>query len=106
MQIKKLVFTVFALLSLAGCGMTSPGMYEELQQGKHTFAAGDYATAFHQLLPVAINGNKEAQYAVGYMYYNGLGVATDTETGVDWMKKSAQQGYAPAENALKDLGTH
>jgi TPR repeat protein len=105
MRIKNLFVMLFAGLLLQGCG-TSPGMYEELQQGKHTFSSGDYQTSFRQLLPVAVRGDKEAQYAVGYMYYNGLGVAQDSQTGIVWMKRSAEQHYAPAENAMRDLGTH
>lgn len=105
MQIKKFFSVMFLGLFLQGCAH-SPGMYGELEQGKNTFAAGDYQKAFHQLLPVAVNGNKEAQYAVGYMYYNGLGVAPDTETGIVWMRKSAEQHYQPAEMAMRDLGTH
>ena len=101
MQIKKLIIILLAGICLQGC--VSPKMGEELQQGKATFAAGDYANAFHQLLPIAVSGDKEAQYAVGYMYYNGLGVAQDTQTGIFWMHKSADQKYPPAQNALKAL---
>ena len=98
---KNIFLIACVFLVLSAC--TSPGMVEELQQGKITFDAGDYQKAFHQLLPVAVNGNKEAQYAVGYMYYNGLGVALDTETGIVWMKKSADQHYQPAVDAVKVL---
>ena len=100
---KNILWLCCCLCFLTAC-TTSPGMVSELQYGKMTFERGDYKNAFHQLLPIAINGNKEAQYAVGYMYYNGLGVAEDQETGMAWMKKSADQHYQPAVDAMKALG--
>lgn len=101
MQIKKIVLLLALLVGLSGCA--SPGMMSELQQGKRTFDAGQYQKAFHQLLPIAIYGRREAQYAIGYMYYYGLGVAPDQEAGIDWMKKSAEQEYKPAMSALTAL---
>ncbi|OGT62441.1 MAG: hypothetical protein A3F14_03590 [Gammaproteobacteria bacterium RIFCSPHIGHO2_12_FULL_43_28] len=72
----------------------------ELQQGKYYFEAGNYKDAMRNLLPYAADGNKEAQYAVGYMYYYGYGVTPDRETGYFWIKRSANQQYEPAVKAL------
>ncbi len=102
MQIKKIISiisVIFVMLLLQSCA--SPRMGEELQGGKAKFMVGNYKEAFHDLLPVAVYGRKEAQYAVGYMYYYGLGVAQDPESGLFWMKKSAEQHFAPAVDALK-----
>jgi septal ring-binding cell division protein DamX len=74
--------------------------HQYLQRGKFTFEAGNYIQAFHQLLPLAAQGNPEAQYAIGYMYYYGYGVPADSESGLFWMGKSAEQGYLPANKAL------
>lgn len=87
-------------LSLAACSSTSMLSQQELARGKTNFESGLYRDAFHQLLPPATEGNREAQYAVGYMYYYGYGVAQDTETGVFWIQKSADQHYQPALDAL------
>ena len=67
------------------------------------FAEGDYKRAFHQLLPLACNGNPCAQYAVGYLYYYGYGVPEDSESGIFWMQKAASQGYVPAIKALSEI---
>ena len=99
MSLIKMLFIIFLAFILQACA--SPRMAEELEQGKMSFAAGDFKQAFHELLPVAAcQGNPQAQYAVGYMYYNGYGVAADTESGIFWMSKAAQKGYLPAQNAL------
>ena len=71
-----------------------------LAQGKRYFEEGYYRRAMHELLPLACDGNPEAQYAVGYMYYYGEGVAQDTDVGYFWIKRSADKGYPPAVKAL------
>lgn len=99
MRFTKVLLPILVTLFLQGC--ISPKMSEELVAGKMQFTAGNYKQSFHQLLPIAAYGDKEAQYAVGYMYYYGIGTAQDCESGLFWMKKSADQGYTPAIGALR-----
>jgi len=84
---------------LCACA-TSANMSQQFKQGKYSFQSGYYQEAFHELLPVAVNGNPEAQYAIGYMYYYGYGVPEDTESGIFWINKAAEQHYEPAIHAL------
>lgn len=99
MRLGRYVFIIlFMCFFLQGC--TSTRIAEELQLGRVTFESGDFRAAFHQLLPLAVKGNPEAQYAVGYMYYYGYGVAQDTECGLFWINLSASQHYLPAIQAL------
>lgn len=72
----------------------------ELLQGERYFHDGYYKRAMRIFLPLACNGNEQAQYAVGYMYYYGLGVAQDTDVGYFWIQRSANQHYYPAIHAL------
>src|SRR3990167_9106263 len=78
----------------------SPATMSELALGKRMFQDGYYKRAIQQLLPLAAEGNMEAQYAVGYMYYYGLGTSQDTESGYFWIKRSADQRFQPALTAL------
>lgn len=78
----------------------SPATMSELALGKSMFQDGYYKRALKQLLPLAAEGNMEAQYAVGYMYYYGLGTTQDTDSGYFWIKRSADQKFQPAMNAL------
>lgn len=88
-------------LVLASCSsLHSMRSTQELARGKSNFESGYYRDAFHQLLPLASEGNREAQYAIGYMYYYGYGVVQDMETGTFWIQKSADQRYQPAAEAL------
>ncbi len=95
----RLLWLVVICCMLMSCA--SSRLSQELQAGKQSFESGSYKEAFHQLLPLAVNGKKEAQYAVGYMYYYGYGVAEDSESGIFWMTKAADQCYEPAVKALQ-----
>ena len=49
----------------------------------------------------ARNGNKVAQYNIGYFFYEGKGgVSRDYKQAFEWYSKSANQGYAEAQNSL------
>lgn len=98
MRLNRLLTLIFLCLFLQSCA--SSRMSQELQSGKNCFADANYKEAFRKLLPVAVNGDPQAEYAVGYMYYNGFGVSRDSESGLFWMHKSADQGYGPAIKAL------
>jgi TPR repeat protein len=80
--------------------ITSPATVSELAQGKRLFQDGYYKKAMEQLLPLAAEGNMEAQYAVGYMYYYGYGTTQDTTSGIFWIQRSANQHFEPAIKAL------
>lgn len=75
----------------------------DIREARRLFNAGYYKRAKCFLLPLACNGNVVAQYALGYMYYYGFGVAQDTDVGYFWIKLSADQGYPPAVRALSTL---
>lgn len=97
----RLLIIIILLLLLQGCA--SVRMAEQVEQGKRSFVDGNYKQALHDLLPVAAYGNPEAQYAVGFIYYNGYSVTQDTESGIFWMTMSANQGYEPAKKALQEI---
>ena len=111
----KIIFVSLLSLLLSACithhyspppPRLSPRQMSELQQGKRYFEEGYYKRAMQQLLPLACQGVAEAQYAVGYMYYYGYGVAQDTDVGYFWIKCSANQGYPPANQALIMIAQH
>ena len=94
------VLFLFLLPILSACN-SSLAITSELQQCKRSFETGYYKSAMHDLLPLATNGVAEAQYAVGYMYYYGYGVAQDTDVGYFWIKRATEQHYEPAQKALE-----
>jgi hypothetical protein len=98
-KLGRLICIIFLSSFLFGCA--SARMAEEVQSGKATFDEGNFKEAFAALLPLAVKCSAEAQYAVGYMYYYGLGVEAHKESGLFWITQSAQQMYRPAIKALK-----
>jgi TPR repeat protein len=97
----RLVALIMVSVLLQSCATAVTSRH--LEEGKKNFGDGNYKQAFHELLPVASDGNAHAEYAVGYMYYYGYGVAQDSESARFWMKKSADQHYEPAVKALEML---
>ena len=60
----------------------------------------DYKKAFDLYLESADQGYAPAQFDLGYMYFNGLGVSQDKVKAVEWYTKSAAQGNASAQYNL------
>ncbi len=73
----------------------------ELRRGQLSFQEQNYHDAFIRLTPLAKNGNAEAQYAIGYMYFYGQGIAENRHRGIVWMQRAARQGQPQAVAALK-----
>lgn len=86
---------------LSGC--TSALHARQLAEAKRSFHEGDYKASVRRLLPLACEGDPQAQYALGYVYYYGYGVPQDIESGRFWIQRSAAQHYPPAEQGLKAL---
>jgi uncharacterized protein len=55
---------------------------------------------FHALLSQAESGDREAQYWVGQVYGEGRLVQRDDAVSRGWMLRSAEQGYAPAQEQI------
>ncbi|GIX46722.1 MAG: hypothetical protein KatS3mg131_0933 [Candidatus Tectimicrobiota bacterium] len=78
-------------LRLAGVGNTSLTI------------AANYATALKVWLPLAKQGDPEAQTNVGEIYEKGLGVPPDYAQAAAWYRKAAEQGFARAQINLGHL---
>ncbi|MBW2737830.1 MAG: sel1 repeat family protein [Deltaproteobacteria bacterium] len=61
-----------------------------------------HQSAVNFFLKGAEKGNAAAQHQLGGMYLNGKGVPKNTDEGLKWYKKAAEQGY-PNSHAF--LGT-
>ena len=72
----------------------------EDQAGLQAVKNGDYRTAFTELLPLAQQGNADAQTELGFMYYNGEGVLQDYKEAGKWFRLSADQGNSDGQYNL------
>lgn len=62
-------------------------------QSFYDFLAGDYREA-------AAQGDAEAQYDLGRLYFEGKGVPQDDAEAARWYRMAAEQGHAKAQNKL------
>lgn len=63
----------------------------------------DYKKAMEWYLKAANNGNAKAQYNLGAMYVNGIGVKSDYVEARKWLEKAATQGNQQAINLLRQI---
>ena len=98
--ILSIMVLVAASLLCVACAR-DPAAYYEI--GKYDYALQDYHSAFENLLESAKWRNADAQYAVGYMYYYGIGTAQNLPQAVYWFKQAAQQGQPRALQALETI---
>ena len=71
-------------------GETLVAAAKELQQK-------NYVTLFEMMNPRASDGDEEAQFLIGFMYSEALGVKRDDAEALQWLKRSASKNYGPAK---------
>lgn len=89
-----------AAFGLAACSKSN-------QQPTHAMSACDgdpylmkYNCSVSKVQQAAANGDADAQYALGYMYYYGVGTVRDQDNAKLWISRSAAQGQPLAKRAL------
>jgi TPR repeat protein len=60
-------------------------------------------TSFHLFQPKAYQGDADAQFNLGLLYYHGVGIPQDTRYAIYWYTKSARQGHVNAQYSLGSL---
>jgi TPR repeat protein len=55
---------------------------------------------FQEIISKAEQGEADAQYHLGSMYYSGEGVPHDDEQAIQWYTKAAEQGHVDAQYNL------
>src|SRR5215831_19451609 len=80
--------------------VSAPWCWAGVQEGYNAYSRGDYATALRELLPLAQQGDAEAQARLGSMYLWGQGVPQNYTEAVKWTQRAAEQGHAKAQANL------
>lgn len=107
----RLALPLLIVLSITSCSWCESGgnqstfVKASLAEGKANFKAKNYSAAYRQLLPLAVKGNKDAQYAIGYMYYYGKGIDCNKDLAESWLRKAAKQGESRAIAALREFNS-
>ena len=92
-----LVFAAAMFWGLAGCASSN------YQKGIRHYKPDDVTAAVRELKPLAEQGNAEAQFNLGSLYYQGWGVPQDYKEAAQWMRKAAEQGHVFAQVTLGSL---
>ncbi len=79
-------------------GLTAPAR-AGFDEGAAAYIRGDYATALREWRPLAEQGNAKAQYSLGIMYGDGLGVPQDYVQAHMWYNLAASR-YPPSRTAI------
>lgn len=91
-------------LSLVGVIMLAAApAVADTAAGMAAFRNKDYQAAFKEWKASADAGQAEAQFDLGLLYAQGLGVRRDLSAAADWYRKAADQGNAEAEFALGQM---
>ncbi|MES9812943.1 MAG: sel1 repeat family protein [Candidatus Thiodiazotropha sp.] len=93
------------LIALNGCSTTpdSAQMDETaaiLKEAHLAYNIKAYKKVFQLIFPLAAAGNDKAQYALGYLFYHGLGVEKSDRQAMHWIQQAAAQGNKKAQRAL------
>jgi len=83
-------------LLVALAGLTTQ-VWADFDAGWRAYERGDYATALREWLPLAQQGDADAQRNLGLMYEKGEGVPQDYAQAVQWYRWAAEQGHANAQ---------
>lgn len=98
-----------SVCALLGCLLPWPLAAGPLEDGQAAFARADYVTARQKWKLLAEQGNAIAQFRIGLMYAEGLGVSQDAAEALKWYGWAASLGYVPAQLNLAlmyDRGPH
>ncbi len=97
----KVIIIVSLLALLVGCGPKAANL--DYLKGKTDFQHQNYYSSFKTLMKSAKKGNLNAEYAVGYSYYYGLGTSKNLLLAKYWLSKSAKKGNEKAIQALETI---
>jgi uncharacterized protein len=92
-----LICTAISLL-----GLTSMA-WGGIDEGLAAYDRSDYATAYREFLPLAQQGDAEAQLYLGMLYQEGNGIPQDYAEAAKWYRRAAEQGKVLAQWALAAL---
>ncbi len=77
--------------------------HADFQDGGDAYLQGDYATALKEFQEAAVQGHRQAQANLGFMYHYGRGVLQDDAQARKWYLKAATQGDVYVQIELGDM---
>jgi TPR repeat protein len=75
----------------------------DYEAGLAAARAGDYPAAMREWRPLAERGHRDAQFNLGLLYENGLGVPADGAEAARWYRRAAEQQDRQAQAYLAEM---
>jgi TPR repeat protein len=95
------VFAALALaVSLVVTGAATALANEHLSNGLDAYQARKYDEALKHFRHATDDGNAEAPFRLGAMYFNGHGVSQDRDEAARWFREAAVRGNREAQYIL------
>jgi len=76
-----------------------------LKDAIELFEKERFQEAKELFLPLAKEGDSEAMYYLGVMYYEGWGVERSLDKAVEWWKRAQRRGNLDAKYMLQTIST-
>jgi len=89
-----------ALICLSFSASAQPAETDDFRRGWDAFESGQYEAALDYWMPLAEQGDPNAQLNVGLMYDAGRGLEVNAARAVHWYRQSAENGLAAAQYNL------
>ena len=93
----RLLLVVVLLAAVAYASLRSNLGYLD---GVDAYERSDYATALEAWQPLAEDGVAHAQFRLGNLHLDGLGVPANNSIAFSWFEKAAVQGLIPGQQNL------
>lgn len=94
---------VVLVTTLVAASLTWADSQSQYARAIEAYNSNAFNTSFEIMLPLAEEGNANAQNLVGTMYFFGQGVNADKSQAARWYKKAAKQGLAEAQYNLGNM---
>lgn len=95
--VRSVCFLLLAGTVLSACVIRNT----QFEDAQRSYAQRDYSRAFEQLWIPARQLDPRALYAMGYMYYYGIGTDKDQDLGRGLINRAAHMNYPPAIKAME-----
>ncbi len=89
-----LAFSALLMTSVSGANA------QDFDKGATAYSANDFKTAFKEWMPLAESGDVTAQFLIGKMYYEGIGVIQNYIEALKWYRLAAGQGDALVQGII------
>lgn len=103
-RIGVVVSILLITILLSACAKTAhnpkPLPRASLAEVQTSYGQGNYQQTLENLSLLAIEGDPEAQYALGYMYYYGQGTEQNIDLAKGWFQEALDGGLDKAQQAL------